>query len=143
MINGSKKMQKINRALTIGFTILAVIWIMPIITVVINSFKTSTAIALDPFSLPNAETFMKFGNYIKGMTFGNYPFYRSVFYSLVTLNGVYDFFFKLVYVVRHFLVDFGFGVAGKALAFSFTLLIFVPNHTTPPAVCSFECVAVC
>ena len=76
-------MQKINRALTIGFTILAVIWIMPIITVVINSFKTSTAIALDPFSLPNAETFMKFGNYIKGMTFGNYPFYRSVFYSLV------------------------------------------------------------
>ena len=26
---------------------------------------------------------MKFGNYIKGMTFGNYPFYRSVFYSLV------------------------------------------------------------
>mgnify|MGYP004500207641 FL=1 len=83
MINGSKKMQKINRALTIGFTILAVIWIMPIITVVINSFKTSTAIALDPFSLPNAETFMKFGNYIKGMTFGNYPFYRSVFYSLV------------------------------------------------------------
>ena len=83
MINGSKKMQKINRALTIGFTILAVIWIIPIITVVINSFKTSAAIALDPFSLPNAETFMKFGNYIKGMTFGNYPFYRSVFYSLV------------------------------------------------------------
>lgn len=76
-------MQKINRALTIGFTILAVIWIIPIITVVINSFKTSAAIALDPFSLPNAETFMKFGNYIKGMTFGNYPFYRSVFYSLV------------------------------------------------------------
>lgn len=83
MINGSKKMQKINRALTIGFTILAVIWIIPIIAVVINSFKTSAAIALDPFSLPNAETFMKFGNYIKGMTFGNYPFYRSVFYSLV------------------------------------------------------------
>lgn len=76
-------MQKINRALTIGFTILAVIWIIPIITVVINSFKTSAAIALDPFSLPNAETFMKFSNYIKGMTFGNYPFYRSVFYSLV------------------------------------------------------------
>lgn len=76
-------MQKINRALTIGFTILAVIWIIPIIAVVINSFKTSAAIALDPFSLPNAETFMKFGNYIKGMTFGNYPFYRSVFYSLV------------------------------------------------------------
>jgi len=68
---------------------------------------------------------------------------QAVFYSLVTLNGVYDFFFELGYVVRHFLVDFGFGRAGKALAFSFAFLIFVPNNATPSAVRSFECVAVC
>ncbi|MFQ7155023.1 MAG: hypothetical protein ACLS9C_08410 [Eubacterium sp.] len=68
---------------------------------------------------------------------------QAVFYSLVTLNGINDFFFKLSYLVRHFLVDFGFGRAGKALAFSLAFLILVPNNATPSAVCSFECIAVC
>ena len=68
---------------------------------------------------------------------------QAVFYSLVTLNGINDFFFKLGYVVRHFLVDFSFGCAGKALAFSLAFFILVPNYATPSAVRSFECIAVC
>lgn len=89
MTNGSKKARRINSALSIGFGILALIWIMPIAVVLINSFKTSSSIALNPFSLPTAESFMQLGNYVKGMTFGNYPFYRSVLYSIViTLTSV-------------------------------------------------------
>lgn len=89
MTNGSKKARRTNTILSIVFGILALCWIMPIVIVVINSFKTSTSIALNPFSIPNAESFMKFGNYIKGMTFGNYPFYRSVIYSLIiTISSV-------------------------------------------------------
>ena len=49
----------------------------------VNSFKSNAAINTDTFALPNAGTFMGFQNYIKGMTFGNYPFYRSVEYSVV------------------------------------------------------------
>ena len=33
--------------------------------------------------MPNAESFVGWGNYIKGMTFGNYPFLMAVFYSVL------------------------------------------------------------
>lgn len=49
--------------------------------VLVNSFKSNNAVNLDTFALPTKETFMGLENYIKGMTFGNYPFYMSVFYS--------------------------------------------------------------
>ena len=38
---------------------------------------------LDTFAFPRSDTFMGLQNYIKGMTFGNYPFYKSVEYSLM------------------------------------------------------------
>ena len=37
---------------------------------------------METFALPNKESFMGVQNYIKGMTFGNYPFYKAVGYSL-------------------------------------------------------------
>ena len=67
--------------LTIFFAALSLVWIMPIVEVLLNSFKTNAAINLDAFALPNAESFTGFANYVKGMTFGNYPFLQSVFYS--------------------------------------------------------------
>lgn len=48
---------------TIFFTILGVIYIIPIFVVLINSFKQKSYINLEPFSLPNAETFFGWGNY--------------------------------------------------------------------------------
>ena len=75
--------KRAHTILTVFFAILAVAYLYPILLVLINSFKTNAAINLNTFALPNSETFMGWQNYIKGMTFGNYPFYRSVEYSVV------------------------------------------------------------
>ena len=49
---------------------------------VINSFKLNTYVKTDTFALPNAESFAGWANFIKGLTFGNYPFLKSAGYSL-------------------------------------------------------------
>ncbi|MEE1037494.1 MAG: carbohydrate ABC transporter permease [Oscillospiraceae bacterium] len=78
-----------SKILTAFFVVLCLIWVMPIFEVVINSFKQNTFVSLEPFALPNEESFAGFANYIKGMTFGNYPFLKSVGYSLfITVTSV-------------------------------------------------------
>ena len=78
-----------SKILTCFFAVLCIAWIMPVFEVVINSFKDNAFVALNPFALPNEESFVGFANYIKGMTFGNYPFFKSVFYSLfITVASV-------------------------------------------------------
>ena len=85
----SKKYSLGSKILTIFFAVLCLVWVYPIIEVVINSFKENTFVSLDPFALPNSESFVGFANYVKGMTFGNYPFLKSVFYSLfITVTSV-------------------------------------------------------
>ena len=73
----------LSKVMTVFFTVLCLAWIMPVVEVLINSFKTNNAVNLNPFALPNSETFVGWANYIKGMTFGNYPFMKSVGYSLL------------------------------------------------------------
>lgn len=68
--------------LTVVFILICLAWVMPIIEVAINSFKTNSGISLDVFALPNSETFAGTDNYVTGMTFGNYPFLKSAVYSL-------------------------------------------------------------
>ena len=82
---GKKKIEQytpLSMVLTVVFAVLSIIWMIPVFEVVINSFKSNNFVNLDPFALPNAESFVGMANYIKGMTFGNYPFMKSVFYSL-------------------------------------------------------------
>ena len=75
--------------LTVFFTALSLVWVVPIFEVLNNSFKSNNYVNLDPFALPNAESFMGWDNYIKGMTFGNYPFLKSAWYSLfITVASV-------------------------------------------------------
>ncbi|MGN0977080.1 MAG: carbohydrate ABC transporter permease [Faecousia sp.] len=71
-----------SRILTAAFVVICLIWIMPIVEVVINSFKSNNAINLDVFALPSGDSFVGMDNYVKGMTFGNYPFLKSVGYSV-------------------------------------------------------------
>ena len=79
----------LSKVMTVVFALLTIVWIMPIFEVVINSVKLDSAIKLDAFSMPNEETFVGLANYIKGMTFGNYPFLKSAFYSLfITVTSV-------------------------------------------------------
>jgi len=79
----SRATRTANTVLTVIFSLLAVVWILPIVIVLVNSLKSSSSIALTPFQLPTEETFMGFQNYITGINNGNYPFYMSAFYSVV------------------------------------------------------------
>ena len=69
--------------LTILFVLICLLWIMPVVEVVINSLKTNEAVNLDVFALPNSDTFAGLDNYLKGLTFGNYPFLKSAGYSVL------------------------------------------------------------
>ena len=68
--------------LSIVLGVICVIYVLPVLTVVINSFKLNTYVKTETFALPTAESFAGWANYIKGVTFGNYPFWKSAFYSL-------------------------------------------------------------
>jgi len=67
--------------LTCLFTVICIVYVLPIFEVAINSFKANAYVNTDTFALPNSESFVGLANYVKGMTFGNYPFLKSVFYS--------------------------------------------------------------
>ncbi len=69
--------------LTVIFAVIAIIYVMPVAVVLINSFKGTTSITTSPFALPNKDTFVALNNYIQGMTGGNYPFYKAVLNSVI------------------------------------------------------------
>ena len=72
--------------LTVFFAVISIVYVMPIFEVLINSFKSNAYVNMDTFALPNADSFVGLANYIKGMTFGNYPFLKSAGYSfLITI----------------------------------------------------------
>ena len=70
-------------ALTVLFIVICVIYLMPIFTVLMNSFKANSAINTDTFALPNAQTFTGVDNYVNGIHVGEYPFLKSAGYSLL------------------------------------------------------------
>lgn len=69
--------------LTVFFSVLCVVYVMPVFLVLLNSFKVNTFVKTDTFGWPMGESFAHFDNFIKGMTFGNYPFFKSAMFSLV------------------------------------------------------------
>ena len=69
--------------LSIFFAIVCVLYVLPVVMVAINSFKLNTFVKTKTFALPNEDSYAGWSNFIKGMTFGNYPFFKSVLYSLV------------------------------------------------------------
>ena len=78
-----------SKLLTVFFALLSLVWVFPIFEVVINSFKSNNYVNLDAFALPNADSFVGLDNFVKGMTFGNYPFLKSVGYTLfITVASV-------------------------------------------------------
>ena len=69
--------------LSVVLAVICVIYVLPVLTVVINSFKVNTFVKTDTFAIPTGEMWAGFQNFVKGMTFGNYPFWQSAFYSLI------------------------------------------------------------
>lgn len=63
----NKKPVKYGWLLTTIFTILSILYVMPIFVVIVNSFKKKTYISNEPFSFPSGKTFVKLENYIGGI----------------------------------------------------------------------------
>lgn len=78
-----KRHNKAKTALTFVFAVISIVYVMPIFTVLLNSFKVNTYVKTETFAWPTDESFAGLDNYIKGMTFGNYPFWKSVLFSVV------------------------------------------------------------
>ncbi|ERL12637.1 carbohydrate ABC transporter permease [Olegusella massiliensis] len=75
--------RRTKTTLSVTLAIICIAWVLPMVAVVINSFKKNTFVKTETFALPTAESFAGWGNFIKGMTFGNYPFASSALYSVI------------------------------------------------------------
>lgn len=74
--------EKVRRTvLSVFFALLSLLWIFPIVLVVLNSFKINTFVKTNTFAIPSGEMWAGLSNFVKGMTFGNYPYLKSVTYS--------------------------------------------------------------
>lgn len=62
-----KKKTKTNWILTGIFSVISVIYLVPIVLVVINSFKKKAYISRYPFKIPTDKMFVGFDNYINGI----------------------------------------------------------------------------
>ena len=68
--------------LSIVLAVICIIYVLPVLAVVINSFKLNTFVKTNTFALPTGEMWAGVANFVKGMTFGNYPFWKSAAYSV-------------------------------------------------------------
>ena len=76
--------KKHNPLVTVLLALLAVIWLLPVALVALNSFKSRLYIAGAPFSLPDAVTFVGLENYRTGLSTAGFAaaFGRSVFITV-------------------------------------------------------------
>ncbi len=70
-------------ALTVFFSLLSIAYVFPVFMVLVNSFKQNTFVKTETFAMPTAESWAAFDNFVTGMTFGGYPFWKSAMYSVV------------------------------------------------------------
>ena len=75
--------RRAKTTLSVVLAVICVIYVLPVLTVVINSFKVNSYVKTNTFALPAGEMNAGFDNFIKGMTFGNYPFWKSALYSVI------------------------------------------------------------
>ena len=83
-----KKSKRVgNNVIFFVLLTLSVLFLVPIIIVIINSFKARIYISSQPLKLPNAETFVALENYINGVTSSDFfsAFLRSLFITVVSV----------------------------------------------------------
>ncbi len=86
-------MKKINISNILIFAFLlflSFVFLIPIITVIINSFKDKFSISQTPFVLPNASTFSGIENYIKGISDTGFisAFFWSLFITVCSVAAI-------------------------------------------------------
>ena len=85
-----KKNTRTKNALSVVLGIISIIYVLPVLVVVMNSFKKNTYVKTNTFAIPTGDMWAGFDNFIKGMTFGNYPFALSAGYSvLITIASTF------------------------------------------------------
>lgn len=77
----------VDKAIFTLLSVLSVLFLIPIIIVFINSFKSRIYISSEPLKLPTSETFVGFENYINGVTSSGFlfAFLRSLFITVVSV----------------------------------------------------------
>lgn len=83
-----KKSKRVeNNVIFFVLLTLSVLFLVPIIIVIVNSFKSQIYISSQPLKLPNAETFVALENYINGVTSSDFfsAFLRSLFITVVSV----------------------------------------------------------
>lgn len=83
-----KKSKRVgNNVIFFVLLALSVLFLVPIIIVIINSFKSRIYISSQPLKLPNADTFVALENYINGVTTSDFfsAFLRSLFITVVSV----------------------------------------------------------
>ena len=79
----AKREERGKMVLTIIFTVICIAYIMPILIVLMNSFKSNAAVNTQTFAFPDANSVCRPRRTIsRASTFGNYPFLKAVGYSL-------------------------------------------------------------
>ena len=74
--------------LTLIFSLISIAYIMPIVIVLMNSFKRKIFISNRPFALPDTKSFVKIENYINGIQ--KTDFFRAFGYTLfITVGSVF------------------------------------------------------
>ena len=78
------KTRRLHPLLTLLLVGLAAVFLLPILLVVLNSFKSRLYISATPFSPPTAETFVGLENYLNGLQSAGFAaaFGRSVFITV-------------------------------------------------------------
>lgn len=84
----NKKKHGLSLLGTIFFTVLAALYMYPIVMVILNSLKVETAITTSSaFELPTAETFAGLSNFVRAVN--SQGFLKSLFYSVfITVTSV-------------------------------------------------------
>ena len=82
-VNYMKQKKVKNILLFIVLTIVATLFIAPVVIVFMNSFKTNTGMGVSFFTIPKGEHFAGLNNYAVGLTFGNYPFIKAFINSII------------------------------------------------------------
>lgn len=83
-----KKSKRVeNNVIFFVLLTLSVLFLVPIIIVIVNSFKSRIYISSQPLKLPNAETFVALENYINGVRLSDFfsAFLRSLFITVVSV----------------------------------------------------------
>lgn len=90
-MKNSLKTERIGKKIiSVFFALLSVVYVFPVFMVLLNSFKLNTYVKTETFAWFTKESWAGLENFIKGMTFGGYAFWKSVVYSvLITLSSTF------------------------------------------------------